>query len=157
MLFGWRLSMLVVVAACFWGCCGPTLVSQDEIGGQEIRPYVGLLQNYSTMDISIPSQDSDATLILPARGTMEYTAWKPNFTLIGFVDGKEVFCQHVRVQPQRYTFFCKNYDFLAEIMAEAPLPGGRPAPTRSSPSRTYRLSEQGGFSLAGKSHGSDLN
>ena len=39
-----------------WGCACPDLV-RDENGltGQEIRPYVGLIRNFSRFDISIPS------------------------------------------------------------------------------------------------------
>ncbi len=83
MLPGKHFCIFGVLLSLLWGCCGPDLVQQeDEIRGQDIRPYVGLIRNFSALDISIPSEDSDATLILPARGQMEYTVWKPNFNTL---------------------------------------------------------------------------
>lgn len=146
MLLGRWLSILVLMSACGWGCCGPTLVSDDEIRGQEIRPYVGLLRNFSASDISIPSANSDVTLILPARGQMEFTAWQPDFKLIGYVDGKEVFCQSIRVQPRRYSHMCKSYDFLAEIYADQLPPAGA-TPYRSWPPAGQRFGMERSFNL----------
>ena len=99
-----------------------TLVPDDEIRGQDIRPYVGLIRNFSALDISIPSHDSSATLILPARGQLEYTVWKPNVDIFGYVDGKQVYYKNIRIEPKKYTFFGKSYDFLAEVCPELPAP-----------------------------------
>lgn len=106
------------------GCSGPDLVADRDntIPGQDIRPYVGLIRNFSSLDISIPSEDSDATLILPSRGQMEYTVWKPNVKIFGYVEGNRVYYQSIRVEPKKYTFMGKSYDFLAEVCPEIPTP-----------------------------------
>ena len=124
-------EMLTVKSACIgvlvflmWGCSGPDLVQDRtvEISGQDIRPYVGLIRNFSACDISIPSHDSSATLVLPARGQMEYIVWQPDVKLFGFIEGKQVYYRSLRVEPRKYTFFGKSYDFLAEVCPDIPDP-----------------------------------
>lgn len=114
------LGLLLVLLG---GCCGPDLVSNDEIRGQDIRPYVGLMRNFSARDISIPSQNSDATLILPAQGQLEYIVWKPNVDIFGYADGRQVYFQNIRINPRKkYTFFGKSYYFLAEVCPDLQAP-----------------------------------
>lgn len=116
MLPGKIVFILGVLSAFLWGCCGPDLYTEDEIRGQDIRPYVGLVRNFSNVDISIPSHDSNSTLILPAQGQMEYTVWQPNVDISGYVDGKQVYFKNIRISPNtKYSYFGKNYDFLAEV------------------------------------------
>jgi hypothetical protein len=113
----------VILITLLWGCCGPDIVSDDEIRGRDIRPYVGLIRNFSNSSISIPSQDSSATLILPVRGQMEYTVWKPNSDIFGYVEGKQVFYKNIRINPyKKWTFFGNTYDFLVEVCADLPAP-----------------------------------
>jgi hypothetical protein len=91
--------------------------------GGDIHPYVGLIRNFSDASISIPSQDSDATLILPARGQMEYTVWKPNFDIFGYMEGKQVYYKNIRIEPKKkFTFFGRTYDFLAEVCPDIHTP-----------------------------------
>ncbi len=117
------LCVLGMLSVLTWGCCcGPDLVSEDEIRGKDIHPYVGLIRNFSAMNVSIPSHDSSATLILPAQGQMEYTVWQPKFKIFGYVNGKEVYCRDVKIEPKKYSYFCKNYDFLVEICPEIVMP-----------------------------------
>jgi hypothetical protein len=115
MLLGRYLCVLGIVCT-LWGCRGPDLVSNDELRGQDIHPYVGLIRNFSNMNISIPSHDSSATLILPARGQMEYTVWQPNVDIFGFVDGKQVYFKNIRIKPnKKFYYFGNSYDFMAEV------------------------------------------
>jgi hypothetical protein len=122
MLLGKYLGILgVFLSLC--GCCHPDLVSNEELRGQDIHPYKGLLRNFSNVDISIPSQDSSATLILPAGGQMEYTVWKPNFDIRGYVERTQVYYKNITIGPKtKYTFFGNTYDFLAEVCPELPAP-----------------------------------
>jgi len=136
--------VFVLMAVFLGGCCGPTLVSQDTtFRGQEIRPYVGLVRNFADVDIAMPSANSNATIIVPAQGAVEYTVWQPNFTLFGYANGKEVYCRRMQVQPKKYSVFCKKYDFLAEIYPEAAvrrpaLPPGEPLSSSPAPYQSNR-------------------
>lgn len=127
----WGVALLLL-----GGCCGPDLVSHDEIRGQDIRPYVGLVRNLADVDISIPSANSNATVIVPARRSLELTVWEPQAKIFGYVDGKEVFCQSITVRPKQYSQFCKKYDFLVEMFTEPPpsdLPASTPDRFRNRP------------------------
>jgi hypothetical protein len=107
-----------------WGCqhC-PDLVSNDEIRGQDIHPYVGLIRNFSSLAVSIPSHDSSATLILPPQGQMEFTVWKPNFDIYGYVDGKQVYFKNITInRNKKFSYFGKSYDFLAEVCPDLTAP-----------------------------------
>lgn len=115
------LGLLSILMVGCYRC--PDLVSEVEVGGQDIHPYKGLLRNFSSMDVSIPSQDSGATLILPAGGQMDYTVWKPNFDIFGYVGGTQVYYKNITIGPStKYNFFGKTYDFLAEVCPELPGP-----------------------------------
>jgi hypothetical protein len=85
-------------------------------------PYTGVIQNHSSLDISFQSQNSGAVVVVPAEGFLEFTVWSNTFDLIGYVDGKPVFCQKIKVSPRTYQFMCKSYDFMAEIKKEKPAP-----------------------------------
>jgi hypothetical protein len=144
MLTGKHLCLLGVLIVLMWGCCGSDLLTDDEIRGQDIRPYVGLIRNFSAVDISIPSHDSNATLILPSQGQLEYTVWKPNVDISGYVDGRQVYFKNIRIEPaKKYTYFGKSYDFLAEICpdlhAPAILPRECPPPCPVEPEPKPKL------------------
>ena len=114
------LGFLLILCGC-QHC--PDLVSNDEIGGRDIHPYVGLVRNFSSVAVSIPSHDSSATLILPPQGQMEYTVWQPNFDIFGYVDGKEVYFKNIRISPnKKFSYFGKSYDFLAEVCPDLTAP-----------------------------------
>lgn len=82
--------------------------------------YLGLIQNLSKYDVSIPSANSDATLIVPAHGWLEYVAWEPEVRLAGFVEGKQVYFQRLRVRPRAYQYLGNSYDFVATIQPVPP-------------------------------------
>jgi hypothetical protein len=84
-------------------------------------PYTGMIINKTGRDVSFPSQNSGAALIVPARGSLEYTAWSPDFDLVGYVNGRAFFCQKIRVGGQKISYRCKTYDFMAEIKRPRPL------------------------------------
>jgi hypothetical protein len=98
-------------------------------------PYTGIIWNHSRQDISFASENSGATLVVPARGFLEFIAWSDTFNLIGYADGKPVFCQKVKVVPNSYQFKCKSYDFVAEIKKEKTKVKRRFKRKRRSPKR----------------------
>jgi hypothetical protein len=78
-------------------------------------PYTGLIKNNTNYDLSIPSLNSGATLIVPAKGMIEYTVWAPKFEVDAYRNGKKIWCDWITVDPDKYQYKCKKYDFVAEI------------------------------------------
>lgn len=93
-------------------------------------PYTGIINNKTGYDLSIPSLNSQAAVVVPACSWIEYTAWSPRFQVVAYADGKPVYCQDVTVQAQKYQFKCRSYDFVAEIYPSKPAP--QPAPKKKS-------------------------
>ncbi len=87
-----------------------------------LPPYVGIVKNNSNYDISLPSENSQATLIVPAQGWIEFVVWDPKFDLVPYLDGKPFACQKVMVKPYAFPYMCKDYDFLVEINLPRPTP-----------------------------------
>jgi hypothetical protein len=86
-------------------------------------PYIGIIKNKTGYDVSIPSDNSGATLVVPAQGWVEYIAWSPMFPLDAYYNGKPIWCDNVAVTPGKYQYKCKKYDFLAEIVKPEPEAG----------------------------------
>jgi hypothetical protein len=103
----------------------------------KIKKYTGLVQNLTKFDISIPSGNSDATIIVPAHGWREYVTWTPNVQLFGFVDGKQIYYQSLRAQPEKFQYMGNKYDFVAEIQAPPePAPEVKPyCPPKRKPKK----------------------
>jgi hypothetical protein len=116
---------LLLLIFVFAGCARPfppqTEVTPDMVKGEE---YVGLVRNCSDCAISIPSDNSGGTLIVPSQSYIEYTTWTKNFTIEGYLNGKRVFCQKIIAKPKQFTFMCKSYDFVAEISITPEYLGG---------------------------------
>jgi hypothetical protein len=108
-------SLLLVCATILLLAMSGISLGNTGAAPEEVLPYIGVIQNKTDHDISIPSLNSSATLIVPARGWIEFTAWAPNFELIGYLNGKPLCCQNIQVNPDSYQFMCKAYDFNAEI------------------------------------------
>lgn len=83
------------------------------------RAYTGVIQNFTKYDISVPSANSAATVIVPAKGWLEYTTWSPTVHLDGYVDGQKIYHQKIVVQPKNFKYMGKEYDFVAQIGKEA--------------------------------------
>jgi hypothetical protein len=92
-------------------------------GPGTLPPYVGIIKNNSGADIAVPSENSLATLTVPARSWIEFVVWDPKFDLIPYLNGKPFGCQKVTVTPRAFAYMCKDYDFLVEINPPAPEPG----------------------------------
>jgi hypothetical protein len=89
---------------------------------EPLPPYVGVIKNNCYHEISVPSENSLATLIVPAQGWIEFVVWDPKFDLIPYREGKPFSCQKVTVNPDAFPFMCKNYDFMVEICSPEPSP-----------------------------------
>jgi hypothetical protein len=78
--------------------------------------YTGIIKNNTRYEVSIPSENSDGTLIIPPHGWTEYTIWTHAVDVTAYNDGKPFYCLKLAANPQAYPFMCKNYDFMAEIV-----------------------------------------
>jgi hypothetical protein len=87
-----------------------------------LPPYTGIIKNNTSCDFSLMSQNSLGTLIVPARGWIEYVVWDPRFRVIPYYDGQPFGCQKVTVTPKGFPYMCKQYDFMVEINGPGPCP-----------------------------------
>jgi hypothetical protein len=87
--------------------------------------YTGIIKNNTRYEVSIPSENSDGTLLIPPHGWIEYTIWTHNADVTAYHDGKPFYCLKLAAQPKQYPFMCNKYDFMAEIVK--PEAAGQPA------------------------------
>jgi hypothetical protein len=90
------------------------------------RSYTGIIKNQTRHEVSVPSQNSSGTLIIPPYGWIEYTAWSQFFNVTAYHDGKPFYCLKVHAHPNQYAFMCDKYDFIAEIVKPEPAPKQKP-------------------------------
>jgi hypothetical protein len=91
-------------------------------GPTPLAPYSGIIKNNTSCDFSLPSQNSLGTLIVPAKGWIEFVVWDPKFDVIPYYNGKPFGCQKVTVTPKGFPYMCKEYDFMVEINGPGPCP-----------------------------------
>jgi hypothetical protein len=94
---------------------------------QDGVPYTGVIQNKTSFEVSIPSDNSDAALIIPPHGWIEYTIWTHRFDVAAYQNGDPFYCLKLIANPQAYTFKCKKYDFMAEIVKAEPVKRNGPS------------------------------
>jgi hypothetical protein len=111
-LLAGMIALLVVVT-------GANAVST---GITTLPPYTGIIKNNTSCDFSLKSQNSLATLIVPAKGWIEYVVWDPKFEVIPYYNGQPFGCQNVMVTPKGFPYMCKQYDFMVEINGPGPCP-----------------------------------
>ena len=85
------------------------------------RPYTGVIQNKTNYEVSIPSGNSSAILVIPPHGWIEYIAWDQFFDVTAYHDGQPFYCLNIHAHPKTYPFMCKKYDFMAEIVKPEPV------------------------------------
>jgi hypothetical protein len=83
-------------------------------------PYTGIIKNKTRYAVSIPSDNSDATVIIPPYSWIEYTIWTHKYDVAAYHNGEPFYCLKLVAHPQEYTFKCKKYDFIAEIVKAEP-------------------------------------
>jgi hypothetical protein len=86
------------------------------------RKYTGIIKNKTGYEVSVPSGNSGATLVIPARGWIEYVAYERHFNLTAYRDGKPFYCMNINVKTRDYAFMCDRYDFMVEIDKPEPKP-----------------------------------
>lgn len=86
------------------------------------RKYTGIIKNKTAYEVSVPSGNSSAILIIPARGWIEYVAYESHFNLTAYHNGKPFYCMNINADPRTYAFMCDKYDFLVEIVKPEPKP-----------------------------------
>jgi hypothetical protein len=84
--------------------------------------YKGIIKNKTRYEVSIPSESSDATLIVPAHSWIEYTIWTHQADVTAYRDGKPFYCLKLAAHPKQYPFMCEKYDFMAEIVKPETVP-----------------------------------
>ena len=103
-------------------------------------PYTGIIKNKTRYEVSIPSDNSGATLVIPPQGWIEYTIWTHRYDVAAYHDGDPFYCLKLIANPQAYTFKCKKYDFMAEIVKREPV--GQPAGEYKPMKKRKRLKKQ---------------
>ncbi|MEW6659751.1 MAG: hypothetical protein AB1424_13925 [Thermodesulfobacteriota bacterium] len=88
--------------------------------GKNVRLYTGIIKNKTRYDVEVPSSNSGAILIIPAKGWIEYNSWVPRFDLTAYRDGKPFYCMKIFANPKSYPFMCQKYDFMIEIVKAEP-------------------------------------
>jgi hypothetical protein len=84
------------------------------------RRYTGIIKNKTRYEVSVPSENSDATLVIPPNSWIEYTMWTRRAKVTAYHDGKPFYCLTLVADPREYPFMCGNYDFMAEIVKPEP-------------------------------------
>ncbi len=84
------------------------------------RRYTGIIKNRTRYEVSLPSENSDATLVIPPHSWIEYTMWTRHAQVTAFRDGKPFYCLTLCANPREYPFMCSKYDFMAEIVKPEP-------------------------------------
>ena len=93
-------------------------------------PYTGIIKNKTRFEVSIPSENSDATLTIPPNGWIEYTMWTHKADVTAYHEGKPFYCLKLAAHPQEYPFMCKKYDFMAEIVKPEAAGAGKYKPMK---------------------------
>jgi hypothetical protein len=127
-------SIILQILILFFAIIGfvaSGIAQELETGNPEkSMPYTGLIKNHTKYDLSIPSLNSGATVVVPAKGWIEYTAWSPQFELDAYYNGKPVWCDKISVTPGKYQYMCKKYDFVAEVVKPEPVEKTKPVPKK---------------------------
>jgi len=90
---------------------------------ERARRYTGIIKNKTRYEVSIPSENSDATLVIPPHSFIEYTMWTRRANVTAYHDGKPFYCLKLLADPNEFLFMCSKYDFMAEIVKPEPAAG----------------------------------
>ena len=97
---------------------------------QRARRYTGIIKNKTQYEVTVPSENSGATLIIPAHSWIEYTIWTRRADVTAYYDGMPFYCLKLSVHLQEYPFMCSKYDFMAEIVKPEPVGQYKPMKKR---------------------------
>ena len=90
---------------------------------QRARRYTGIIKNKTGYEVSVPSENSDAALVIPPHSWIEYTMWTWRTAVTAYHDGKPFYCLKLVADPRAHPFMCSKYDFMAEIVKPEPAAG----------------------------------
>jgi hypothetical protein len=85
--------------------------------------YTGVIKNNTRYEVSIPSENSGATLTIPPHSWIEYIIWTHQEDVTAYHNGKPFYCLKLAAHPQQYFYMCNKYDFMAEIVKPEPAAG----------------------------------
>jgi hypothetical protein len=105
---------------------------------QTARSYTGIIKNKTRYEVSVPSENSGATLLIPPHSWIEYTMWTWRTSVTAYQDGKPFYCLKLVADPSEFSFMCNKYDFMAEIVKPEPA-AGQYKPMKK---RKYRVKKQ---------------
>jgi hypothetical protein len=105
---------------------------------ESARKYTGIIKNKTRYEVSVPSENSDATLIIPAHSWIEYTMWTRSANVTAYHNGKPFYCLKLWADPSEFSFMCNKYDFMAEIVKSEEA-AGKYKPMKK---RKYRVKKQ---------------
>ena len=94
------------------------------------RCYTGIIKNKTGYEVSVPCESSGATLLIPPHSWTEYTIWIRRADVTVYHDGKPFYCLNLWADPSEYSFMCKKYDFMAEIVKPEPVGQDKPMKKR---------------------------
>jgi hypothetical protein len=90
---------------------------------ERARRYTGIIKNKTGFEVSVPSENSGAALVIPPHSWIEYTIWTRRAKVTAYRDGKPFYCLNLWADPSEYPFMCSKYDFIAEIVKPEPAAG----------------------------------
>jgi len=129
-------------------CSGSGVAALDQPGqavppatpeALEGLPYTGIIKNSTRYEVSIPSDNSDAALVIPPHGWTEYIIWTKRLDVTAFHNGKPFYCLKIQAQPKNYQFMCSKYDFMAEIVKPEPVRKYKPVKKKRIKRRPKRV------------------
>ena len=85
-----------------------------------VKPYTGIIQNKTGYELSVPSQNSNGTVVIPPKSFVEYTIWSPTFEVMAYKDGVPFHCHRGKIDSKAFPYMCKKYDFMLVIDKEEP-------------------------------------
>jgi hypothetical protein len=107
---------------------------------ESARKYTGIIKNKTGDEVSVPSENSDATLVIPPHSFIEYTMWTRRADVTAYRDGKPFYCLKLWADPNEFSFMCNKYDFMAEIVKPEPA-AGRYKPMKKRKQRPKKQSQ----------------
>jgi hypothetical protein len=114
--------MLILFSPSFGAAgnpAGPT--DPAAVSAAEVRSYTGIIKNKTPYEISVPSKNSGATLIIPPHSWITYTIWDQRSKVTAYQGGQPFYCLNIFAHPREYPFMCKKYDFMVEILPPEPV------------------------------------
>ena len=109
------------------------------MNNQTARRYTGIIKNKTGYEVSVPSENSDATLIIPPHSWIEYTMWTRRAEVTAYHDGKPFYCLKLVADPQRISLYVQQIRFHGGDRQTGTGEAGKYKPMKK---RKYRAKKQ---------------